>query len=57
MKLWQRAMLVVISLGGLYVLWRFPISGAGSLLIAAAAVWIGRGFTRNSDLPGDFRTT
>jgi len=54
MKLWQRAMLVVISLGGLYVLWRFPISGAGSLLIAAAAVWIGRGFTRNSKVAASF---
>jgi hypothetical protein len=48
MKVWQRALLVVISLAGLYVLWRFPIGGTGSLLIAAVAVWIGRGFTRNN---------
>jgi len=47
MKLWQRALLVVIALAALYAMWRFPVAGVGAVLMGAVAVWLGRGLFRS----------
>ena len=47
MKLWQRVLLVIVSLSTAYALWRFPMTGIGTVVVGAFAVWLGRSVYRN----------
>jgi hypothetical protein len=47
MKLWQRALLIVIAVAALYALWRFPLGGLGTVVLGACAAWLGRGIYRS----------
>ncbi len=51
MKLWQRVLVIAVSLAALYMLWRFPIAGPGTVLLGAAGAWIARSTIRSKLAP------
>ena len=51
MKLWQRTLMIAVSIAALYVLWRFPIAGVGTVLVGAAGAWTARSIYRSKLAP------
>jgi hypothetical protein len=51
MKLWQRILMSAVSVAALYVLWRFPIAGVGTILVGAAGAWTARSIYRSKLAP------
>jgi hypothetical protein len=51
MKLWQRAVLMIVSVAALYALWRSPVAGIGSIVMGVVGVGIGRSIFRSKLAP------
>ncbi len=47
MRPWERVIIATLGIGALYAMWRFPVHGAGIVVLTVCVLWLGRSVYRN----------